>query len=108
MIRRYKPIAPSKGTTIPAELRRLVRARDGWDCVGRMVGMPGTCEGQSEIDHVRASHGVGMKSPTELDNLVLLCSTHHRVKTLEGRKWRPKLLAYLEERAGDAHLSETA
>lgn len=101
-LRRYAQMKPSKGTVIPLSLRvavkfRDMKARDEWPvCVGPIVGMPGDCAGQSEIDHVRASGGIGMKSPTELGNLVSLCSTHHREKTENGRKWRPKLLAYLE------------
>ncbi len=94
-MRRYSPLKPSRGTLISAELRGRVWRRDGI-CVGPKVGMPVECAGVSEIDHVRASHAIGMKSRTEYDNLVALCSTHHRLKTLDGRRWRPVLLAYLE------------
>lgn len=92
---------PSKGTQIPPQLRILVLERDRI-CVGAQVGMPGDCYGALELDHVRASHGIGMKSRTEPDNLVALCSTHHRVKTENGRTWRPVLLEYLA-RVDDPH-----
>lgn len=82
-------------TTIPDWLRAVVIGRDG-GCVGPKVGMPGECQGWGEIDHVRASHGLGLKSPTTLENLVLLCSYHHRLKTEHGRTWRPVLIDYLE------------
>lgn len=97
MLRRYAPLSASRGTVIPGELRVAVFTSDG-GCVGPRIGMPGDCAGSLEPDHVRASHGMGMKSPTTLDNLVSLCSAHHRMKTEAGRIWRPLLLAYLEGR----------
>lgn len=94
-LRRYAPIAPSRGTVIPPALRLAVLNRDN-GCVGR-GRLPGECSGSLELDHVRASHGIGMKSRTEADNLVALCGAHHRWKTSFGREARPLLLAYLEE-----------
>lgn len=93
-LRRYAPMKKSAGTVIPWNIRVEVRLRDK-SCVGPRVGMPSDCFGSGEIDHVRASHGMGMKSATDLGNLVYLCSTHHRMKTADGRKWRPLLLDYL-------------
>lgn len=93
-LRRYAPIAPSKGTVIPPTMRIEVLERDR-GCVGPRVGMPGDCAGTLEIDHVRASHGMGMKSATEPANLVTLCGSHHRLRTEHGRTWRPLLLDYL-------------
>jgi hypothetical protein len=55
-----------------------------------------------QVDHVRASGGLGMKSPATRDNLVLLCAWHHKAKTDFGRVWRPLLLAYLERVEGKA------
>lgn len=95
MLRRYAPIRSSAGTRIPTDIRAAVRERDGGACLGPRVGMPGECAGGIELDHVRASGGMGMKSPTEADNLVSLCGAHHRMKTAEGRRWRPRLLALL-------------
>jgi len=95
MLRRYAPIAKSSGTRIPDALREFVMYRDRM-CVGRVVGFPTECFGQLELDHVRASGGMGMKSRTSDDNLVALCSVCHRWKTLNGRQARPLLLAYLE------------
>lgn len=96
-MRRYSPIKPSRGTVIPSKIREAVKRRDGF-CVGPAVGMPGRCQGGIEIDHVRASHGMGMKSETESGNLVSLCGKHHIERTLNGRTWRPLLLAYIEKR----------
>lgn len=96
-LRRYTPLAKSKGTVIPPELRIEVLSRDN-GCVAFRAGLPdSTCHGALEIDHVRASHGMGMKSRTALDNLVTLCGNHHRIKTADGRHCRPLLLAYLEQ-----------
>lgn len=86
---------------IPVEVYQHVRRRDrnvtGGDCVGTWIGMPGRCHWATEVDHVRASGGLGMKSPSEPWNLVSLCRDHHRLKTEHGREWRPALLEYLAE-----------
>lgn len=95
-LRRYSEMKPSAGTVIPPAIRLIVLRRDD-GCIGESVGMPGPCLGPLELDHVRASHGMGMKSETTPANLVTLCGTHHRVKTNGGRIWRPVLLAYLEQ-----------
>ena len=106
-LRRYSPLKPSRGTVIPTSLRQQVRFLDlvgGYQwagCAGPRIGMPGDCFGGIELDHVRAG-SFGKKSATERGNLVSLCSTHHREKTLNGRKWRPLLLAYIEERDRNA------
>lgn len=94
-MRRYAPLKPSRGTTIPGELRIAVLQRDG-GCVG-FGRSPGQCSGPLELDHVRASHAMGRKSETSAGNLVALCGTHHRWKTSFGREARPILLAYLAE-----------
>lgn len=93
-LRRYAPIKPYKGTVWPADVRAEIEARDPW-CVGPVVGMPGECYGTPELDHVRASGGIGMKSRSTADNGVRLCGGHHRLKTEHGKEWRPKLLDYL-------------
>jgi 5-methylcytosine-specific restriction endonuclease McrA len=93
-MRRYSTLRASSGTLIPDSLRRQVILRDA-GCLGPRLGMPIPCVGGIELDHVRTG-GMGRKSRTTPDNLVSLCATHHRLKTLEGRAWRPKLLAYLE------------
>ena len=93
-LRRYAPLKPSSGTRIPDAVRRSVVLRDA-GCVGPRVGMPTDCVGGIELDHVRASGGMGIKSPSTAENCVSLCGSHHRMKTLEGRRWRPRLLGYL-------------
>jgi hypothetical protein len=97
VLRRYSVIKKSSGTTIPARLRGQVKAADG-GCVGYLVGMEGGCSGAIELDHVRASGGMGMKSATERGNLVSLCGKHHLERTLNGRKYRPLLLEYIAAR----------
>lgn len=100
MLRRYHDMHRSVGTRIPNALRMEVLAADG-GCVGQKVGMEHTCYGALELDHVQASHGIGMKSPTVRGNLVSLCSIAHRTKTEYGRVWRPKLVAYIAKRDAD-------
>lgn len=94
-MRRYAPLKASRGTVIPPEVRLRVYARDR-GCVG-FARLPGPCAGALELDHVRASHGIGMKSDTDDANLVSLCGAHHKYKTEHGREARPVLLAYLAE-----------
>jgi 5-methylcytosine-specific restriction endonuclease McrA len=105
MIRRYptrhrcgvpRPLDP-----VPPGVRAQVRARDR-DCVFTRLGIPHDCFGQLELDHVRASGGLGMRSRSTADNLVLLCPSAHRLKTLAGRRWRPVLLAWIERAASQA------
>lgn len=96
MIRRYTPLQPSSGTRIPADVDRHVRQRDMNRCVGPLVGMAPPCEGLVERDHVRASGGMGMKSPSTASNLALLCGRHHRVKTENGHRWRQPLIDYID------------
>ena len=98
MIRRYSSLSQSRGTTIPPGLRLQVLSRDQ-GCVG-YGRLPGLCAGALELDHVRASHAMGMKSRTEADNLVSLCGQHHRWRTEHGREARPIILAYRAEVSG--------
>lgn len=97
-MRRYAPLAPSKGTVIPPDMRLRVLQRDS-GCVGFRL-LPGDCVGGLELDHVRASHGMGMKSETTDANLVALCGYHHRYKTANGKVARALLLDYLERAEG--------
>ena len=90
--------------------RRHVWMRDH-GCVARLIRMPGTgvplsaltpCDGPLSYDHVRASGGLGMKSPTHRTNGVILCLHHHTLKTDWGKTWRPLLLGYLAKVETDA------
>lgn len=94
-LRRYAPLGASRGTVIEPHIRARVLARDK-GCVGRAVGFPTDCSGGLELDHVRASHGMGMKSESSEDNLVSVCGSCHRWKTEHGREARPLLLTYLQ------------
>jgi 5-methylcytosine-specific restriction endonuclease McrA len=105
MLRRYQPQRrrgnPRPPDPVPPGVRALVRARDG-GCVFGRLGILHDCFGRLELDHVRASGGLGMRSRSTTDNLVLLCPSAHRIKTLAGRRWRPVLLAWIERAARDA------
>lgn len=94
-LRRYEPMKPSRGTVIPAVIRLAVYTRDD-GCVGAKLGWTGPHTSSLQVDHVRASGGMGMKSRTTVDNLVALCGACHRWKTENGRTARPQLIAYLE------------
>jgi 5-methylcytosine-specific restriction endonuclease McrA len=85
--------------------KNYVRARDNGCVAARavaasgdltLVGLGLSCDGPLDVDHVRASGGLGMKSPTHRTNMVVLCRHHHRAKTEYGKVWRPLLLAYIE------------
>lgn len=94
-LRRYAPMKPSRGTVIPPRIRVAVYERDQ-GCVAARAGITaGSCAGNIELDHVRGSGGMGMKSRSTSDNLVMLCGTHHLLKTEHGRLIRPLLLDYL-------------
>ena len=96
-LRRRTPLKPSRGTGWPTAESDAIYARDRGRCVGPEAGFQGDCYGPVERDHVRASHGIGMKSESTRYNGVLLCSgAHHPWKTVHGREARPLLLAYLE------------
>lgn len=99
MIRRYTSLRPSRGTVIPAAVRAYVYARDS-GCVLAHLMDGHQCFGGLEIDHVRASGGIGMKSRSTADNLVVLCASGHRFKTENARLMRPILVGYLERVEG--------
>lgn len=88
---------PSRGTTWPYLVRRVITTRDGGYCVGPRAGFPelGCMGGPIEIDHVRASGGMGMKSDSTVDNGALLCPVCHRWKTEHGKDARPLLLDWI-------------
>lgn len=87
-----------RDTSTEAAEKAYVRARDKGCVAQRIPGLPlhAVCDGPLDVDHVRASGGLGMKSPTHRTNMVVLCRWHHRLKTEYGKTWRPLLLAYLE------------
>jgi hypothetical protein len=98
MLRRYpRPILAGRhlGDPVSSDVRAQVRARDR-GCVFSRLGIAHDCLGRLELDHVRASGGLGLKSASTPANLVTLCSWAHREKTLHGRRWRPVLLAWIE------------
>jgi hypothetical protein len=85
-----------RDTPDEAAEKRYVRERDR-GCVARdWHPRLAPCQGPLDVDHVRASGGLGMKSPTHRTNMVVLCRWHHRLKTEYGKVWRPLLIDYLE------------
>lgn len=80
---------------VTPELYAYLERRDG-RCVMATLRADHVCEGPSEVDHVRASGGLGLRSPSTAANCVRLCRWGHRLKTEYGRVWRPLLLGYLE------------
>lgn len=91
------PRTVKRDTPDEAAEKRYVRQRDR-GCVAERAWGTGKslpCEGPLDVDHVRASGGIGMKSPTHRKNMVVLCRHHHRAKTEYGKVWRPLLLDYL-------------
>jgi hypothetical protein len=97
-----------RDTPDEAAEKRYVRLRDrGCVAVRAMQSAhPGTaawaliCSGPIEVDHVRASGGLGLKSETHRRNMVCLCTWHHKAKTDYGKTWRPLLIAYLDSVEG--------
>jgi hypothetical protein len=90
-LRRYAPLKQSRGTVWPADVREHIATHQPY-CIGPLAGMPGECVGASELDHIRASHGTGMKSDSIATNGARLCSWHHYLKGQAGKIWRPRLI----------------
>jgi hypothetical protein len=89
-LRRYQAMKPSRGTVWPPDVREAAYALHR-GCLGPRVGMPKPCMGEIELDHIRAG-GTSLKSRSTLDNAASLCGLHHRLKTEQGRTWRPLLI----------------
>lgn len=103
-MRRYSPIAKSRGTTWPPEVKAEITRLDGHRCVCERAMFPpevvARCGGSLETDHVRASHGVGMKSESTVANGATLSAFCHAWKTDHGKVARPLLLDWIERRTG--------
>lgn len=97
-MRRRTELRSTRGTTWPPEVRQAAWDRDH-GCIGPRAGMPDLCLGTTELDHVRASGGMSMKSRSTLDNAAHLCARHHDMKTRDGKKWRPVLLEWIDRKA---------
>lgn len=76
-----------------------VRARDG-GCVAARAGFPDglPCEGRLEEDHV-LNGGLSLRGLSTEDNLVTLCSGHHRFKTEHANLCRRLLVAWIASRS---------
>lgn len=110
---RRKPPKVKRDTDQERAEKAYVRARDRGCVAWRASRLPEPakadmyCDGPHDVDHVRASGGLGMKSPTHRTNMVVLCRHHHDAKTQYGKTWRPLLLAYIarvEPAAAEGHL----
>ena len=86
-MRRKDPVTP--------ELYAEVMARDGWMCVAQRLD-PGAYshEGPLTLDHVKDQPRMGVRAPSDIDHLVVLCYHHH----LDGwaTSHRPLLREYLK------------
>jgi hypothetical protein len=75
-LRRYQGLHPSKGTQWPRDVRAAIHERDDNRCVCARADFPleviARCGGSTELDHVRASGAIGMKSRSTVDNGVTL------------------------------------
>jgi hypothetical protein len=96
---------PHKDPVTP-ELRFALLKRDK-TCIGPVIGMEDRCGSQFgsggrialEIDHVSTS-GLGKRGPSTMENCVILCGWHHRVKTESSKRWRAAIKEYLHEKYG--------
>jgi hypothetical protein len=88
----------SKQYTVPADLRRALRLRDG-TCRFPGCNRPAT---RSDIDHTTAWNEGG---PTDLNNLAHLCRPHHRLKhqTLWAVEQEPGGVLVWTSPAGQVH-----
>jgi hypothetical protein len=64
------------------------------------MGMERACFGRLELDHLY-NGGVGKRGPSTARNLATLCGQHHYTKTVEARRWRPVINAYLSRMEDD-------
>ncbi len=96
--RKRPPRGPRRDPVTPGDYV-AVRHRDGWGCVGALLGFGPGCAGRIELDHVR-NGGMALRGPSTPDNLVSLCTAHHRFKTEHARAIRFVLIGYLEGGVG--------
>ena len=83
---------------VTATVYDAVMARDGHRCVGPRVGLDGLCTGPLELDHI-LSAGLGKRGPGVINNLVVLCRSHHRYKTEHSKATRPALIFWVHNAA---------
>lgn len=93
-MRRYTTPTRSRGTVWPAHVREHVYTHQRV-CIGPLAEMDGMCDRYDDLDHLRASGAVGMKSKSIAVNGARLCGLHHREKTMRGKTWRPRLLGVI-------------
>lgn len=84
------------------ELVEALDLRDG-GCVAPRLGLstapcgsqfgPGSYFARPEVEHIDTG-GLGKRGPSTMENLVLLCGYHHRLKTESARSWRHVLREY--------------
>lgn len=101
------PMKPSRGTEWPRPVREAIVERDSGHCVCARAGFPleviARCPVYPvQLDHIRASGALSMKSRSTLDNGACLSIPCHDWKGLHGREARPLLIAYVDRKAADA------
>lgn len=95
---------PNRRDPVTPELRAQILRRDQ-GCVAPVLDLSqlGTCSGRLEIDHVKSQLRIGKRAPSRPENLVTLCSFHHRgmtagstwATTKEHREWLRMYLAWV-------------
>lgn len=96
---RKAPWRRAESDKVTPEVYAAVHKRDN-GCIGPRIGMERECFGRVEIDHLM-NGGVGRRGPSVPSNLSVLCGQHHYTKTVEARKWRPIIRAYIESAERD-------
>lgn len=96
---------PSQGTVWPKDVREHIEHHQK-SCVGALAGMPEMCDRYVELDHIRASGGIGMKSKSIATNGARTCSLHHRLKTNNGKVWRPRFIEIINALAAGCESCE--
>lgn len=90
-----KPWRRRESDKVSPELHAYILERDG-GCIGPRIGMERECFGRLEIDHLM-NGGIGKRGPSVASNLSTLCGQHHYTKTVEAKKWRPVIYAYINK-----------
>lgn len=92
---RRKPRAATD--KVSPELHRAVLARDD-GCVARIIDPDsGPCtDGRLTLDHVKDAPRMGVRAPSDMQHLVVVCYTHH-IWTGWATSHRKELRDYLAE-----------
>ena len=78
----------------PDIYRRVLERDHGCVMADHCGADPALCSIHLELDHID-SLGFNLRGPSTLDNLVSVCSFHHKLKTEHAAYWRPLLRGYI-------------